>query len=135
MVARVATRQQIPWITLNRETSRLVQCGLACATLVSLLVITGLFVRRLTGEFQRPLAGPLLVSAALVAIGAVAALRMSWRQCGLVRLSWSSWSSLFWVLPSVSLLCLGLTLSLPGTNAISLLLFWSLLVAGMRSGG
>jgi hypothetical protein len=100
------------------------------STLSGMLLVLAavLFIRRVAGAFQQP-----LESAPLIAIGAtIAAVAALVRMTALrpARRGAASWPDrLRFAGPSIAVMLLGYTLSLPGSTAWSVAIFWTVLLA------
>jgi hypothetical protein len=92
----------------------------------ALLLLLALVVveRRSAGAFEQPLDGVLLVSAVLVAVALAAVVRLPLLGHG----PWSRGEGVRLAAPSIALLLLGWSLSLPSTSLVSCLLLWTLIL-------
>lgn len=86
-----------------------------------------LLVRRLGGAFQRPLSPPALIVTAIILAAVATTLHLLWLRSA--PTSWKRQSASVWLcLPSLALLILGASVSLPGSSTAALVLFWGILL-------
>lgn len=93
-----------------------------------LLLVTWLAVRDMGGQL-RPMGLAALVSVGVVSAGFASLLRIAWCRLGLRPVRSRSMALLLWGIPTVTIVILGLSLSIEGTGTVALALFWILLGA------
>lgn len=129
MVGQLRVSDRLDSNVLFATLSRLFLAATLAAMGTLLLVAFWLMARRAAGQLQEPLGVPLLLTVALILAGSVSLARIVWRRHHWAPRRWRSWPALLWCVPSSVTLLLAGSLSMAGTGATGLVLFWSILCA------
>lgn len=102
---------------------------LTTVTLLMLLLLGGwLAARRAGGQLREPLDMLSLATVLVTVAGLVTLSRILWHRLGLSPRLWKSRYMLLWGGPTIVVLVLASSLSIPGTGAFRLSLFWTVLL-------
>ena len=127
MVAQFGTAEGSSADPARTTIGRLVLTVSIATVVLWLLLVAWLAVRDFRGQLQ-PMAFYALLLAGMISIGLTSLLRFAWHGLGMQPSRIRSRFAILWAVPSVALFLLGLALSIEGTGAPALILFWGMLI-------